>query len=97
MDNNTTIITEANALDNIFHALNMDDIIITIKDNNLIASDNYGNRWRNEEIYDFIFNDALQLDSNGNLLEGYYVKPDLLKQIKSYAKQHNVKINYVKI
>ena len=87
---------EANTLDRMFNALKMDDITVSVSGNDIVASDDE-NTWTNGEIYDFILNDALQFGSDGNLLEGYYVGPKLLEQIKSYAELYNVEINYADI
>ena len=87
-------VKELNFLDAVFHALRMDDIFVKYTAfGNLIVKDFDGNRWKNEELYEFILNECLTFNPDGTLVDGLYMRDDLLKELKSYALMYGVKPN----
>ena len=89
------LIEEANALDSLFMGMKIEDISIEIRDNQLVAFDSDGNKWVENEIFDFALNECLTFGADGHLIDGYCVNEELLDQILHYAAQRDVKIERI--
>ena len=89
------LIEEANALDSLFMSMKIEDISIEIRDNQLVAFDSDGNKWVENEIFDFALNECLTFGADGHLIDGYCVNEELLDQILHYAAQRDVKIERI--
>ena len=89
------LIEEANALDSLFMSMKIEDISIEIRDNQLVAFDSDGNKWLENEIFDFALNESLTFGADGHLIDGYCVNEELLDQILHYAAQRDVKIERI--
>ena len=89
------LIEEANALDSLFMSMKIEDISIEIRDNQLVAFDSDGNKWVENEIFDFALNECLTFGADGHLIDGYCINEELLDQILHYAAQRDVKIERI--
>ena len=67
---------EAYALEQFFLCLQIEDMNISVSDGHLIATDECGNVWRDNEIYDFALNECLTFGPDGKLIEGFFVNGD---------------------
>ena len=85
----------ANALDSLFMSMKIEDISIEIRDNQLVAFDSDGNKWVENEIFDFALNECLTFGADGHLIDGYCINEELLDQILHYAAQRDVKIERI--
>ena len=63
------LIEEANALDSLFMSMKIEDISIEIRDNQLVAFDSDGNKWVENEIFDFALNECLTFGADGHLID----------------------------
>ena len=89
------LVEEANALDSLFMGMKIEDISIELRDNQLVAFDSDGNKWVENEIFDFALNECLTFGADGHLIDGYCVNEELLDQILHYAAQRDVKIERI--
>lgn len=80
-------------LQQFFHQFKADDIDVYVKDSHIIAVDGYGNQWKDAEVYDFVLNECLAWDTNGNLKDGFAsVSNDLAAALKRHAASYEVRI-----
>ena len=86
---------EAYALEQFFLCLQIEDMNISISDGHLVATDECGNVWRDNEIYDFALNECLAFGPDGKLIEGFLVNEDYLDPILKYAKFRDIHIDTV--
>lgn len=86
------LIAEANALDDLFFNIKIYDIDIQIKGNQLIATDEHGNRWVENEIFAFALNECLTFGEDGKLIYGMDVNQEALDSVRHFAAQRGVKI-----
>lgn len=86
------LIHEANALADLFFNIKIYDIDIQIKGNQLIAEDEDGNRWIENEIFEFVLNECLAFGENGKLIDGLYVNKEVLDMVRHFAAQRGVEI-----
>ena len=73
------LIEEANALDSLFMSMKIEDISIEIRDNQLVAFDSDGNKWVENEIFDFALNECLTFGADGHLIDGYCINEEMSK------------------
>lgn len=83
---------EAYALERFFTCLKIEDIRIVVKNGHLVATDTCGNRWKDNQIYDFALNECLTFGPDGNLIKGFVVAADCLNPILEYASFRGVHI-----
>lgn len=86
------LIHEANALDDLFFSIKIFDIEIQIEGNQLIATDEDGNRWVENEIFEFALNECLAFGENGKLIYGLCVNQEALDLVRHFAAQRGVNI-----
>ena len=86
---------EAYALEQFFLCLQIEDMNISVSDGHLIATDECGNVWRDNEIHDFALNECLTFGPDGKLIEGFMVNEDYLDPILKYAKLRDIHIETV--
>lgn len=80
-------------LQQFFYQIKADDIEVCMEDGHIIAADGYGNRWEDAEVYDFVLNECLTWDINGNLKDGFAsISDDLAAALKRHAASYEVKI-----
>lgn len=88
---NTRSPEQISILDRLFSYLKMDDICVYYDgEDNLHAKDGENNDWINEDVYNFIFKEALCFDDKGDLLEGCYVEHELLESVKTFASDYGI-------
>lgn len=84
------LINKSNFLQDFFITQNMDDIQIIISHNHILAKDSQGNKWKDKEIYYFIFDECLDLDEEGNLLPGLDAAKRFIDKLKIDAADFGV-------
>lgn len=93
--NDNILEDEAYALEQFFLCLQIEDMSISIVGEHLVATDDCGNMWRDNEIYDFALNECLSFGSDGKLIDGLIVNDDYLNPILKYAELREVRIETV--
>ena len=83
-------------LQKFFAKQKMDDITLEVKKGHLCAFDDDGNKWRDAELYDFIVNEVLAFDSEGNLSDGLGAAEPFAERIKADATKFGVQITPTK-
>ena len=86
----------ANFLDKFFAKQNIDDIAIDVKKGHMFAKDSEGNKWKDAELYDFIMNDVLAFDEDGNLSDGLAAAEPFVDRLKKDAASFDVAITPIK-
>lgn len=86
---------EVFALEQFFCCLQIEDMEISAEDGHLMAMDEWGNSWVDEEIYDFALNECLSFDAGGKLIDGFIVNQDYLQPVLDYAARRGVEIRAV--
>ena len=79
----------ANFLDKFFYKQKMDDIVVDVNDNQLVAKDDEY-EWRDASIFEFIFDDCLSFDSEGNLMAGFGAAEPFVDKLIEYGKLFGV-------
>lgn len=79
----------ANFLDNFFYKQKMDDIVVDVDGHQIVASDDE-NVWRDASIFEFIFDDCLVFDSEGNLADGLAAAEPFIDKLIEYGKLFGV-------
>lgn len=88
-----SLTVQCSLLQTFFYQIKANDIEVCIEDCHIIAADGYGNRWEDAEVYDFILNECLAWDINGNLKDGFTsISDDLAIAIKRHAALYGIKI-----
>lgn len=83
---------EVDALSSFFIGIKIEDIEIAIKNEQLVASDSYGNCWTENEIYEFALNECLTFGADGKVIDGYDVNQENLDLVLYYAARRKVAI-----
>ena len=76
-------------------ACKLDNILLTIEDGEIVADEN-DIRWKGKEFYEFLFNEALQLEADYKLVPGYGVNQEIVDEVLKYSKQYNPDIRTIK-
>ncbi len=72
---------ELDVLNGIFSAMKMDDIEVWFDGSNVLhAKDEDGTHWIGREVYRFITEECLCFKSETELVDGMYIKPELLER-----------------
>lgn len=80
-----------NTIDYLLSYCKIDDIILWYdKRGTIHAKDSDGTKWKGRELYDFITNEVLCFDANGELLPGMYVPPHILEPYKKLSIENGV-------
>lgn len=89
---------EINCISKLLEALQIDDVNHGFYENGeFFAVDADGYHWNKKEFYDFLLNDCLSFDYNGDLIEGYgAVTDEILNPILKLAKNEGVTPNIPK-
>ncbi|MBE7083782.1 MAG: DUF3849 domain-containing protein [Clostridiales bacterium] len=77
-------------------ACKLDNILLTLENGEIVAVDENKNRWQGKEFYEFLFNDALQLEADYKLVPGYGVSQGIVDSVLKHSKHYNPEIHTIK-
>ncbi len=78
-------------LEAVLSSMKMDDIFVFFDDDDiLVAKDDDGNCWVGKEFYEFITEEALCFNPDGTLVDGLYMREDLLKKYRELSAANGV-------
>ena len=80
---------ETEILYKVLRALKIEDVFLHYDNNNLIAEDSMGNKWKNEEFYKFLVDEAFVFNEDGSVLG---IDNYLLSEFKILAGQYAIKV-----
>ena len=86
----------AKFLQKFFAKQKMDDITLEVDNGHLCAFDDDGNKWVDASLYDFIVNEVLAFDKDGNLSSGLGAAEPFAERIKADAAKFGVQITPTK-
>ena len=81
--------SEIQILYKVLRKLNIHDINLKVNHSNLIAKDSMGNKWKNEEFYKFLVDEAFVFNEDGSVVG---ISNDLLSEFKILAGQYGIKV-----
>jgi len=77
-------------------ACKLDEILLTMENGEIVAVDENNTKWQGKEFYEFLFNEALQLEADYKLVPGYGVSQGIVDSVLKYSKHYNPEIHTVK-
>lgn len=77
-------------------ACKLDDIQLTLENGEIVAVDENNTRWQGKEFYEFLFNEALQLEADYKLVPGYGVSQGIVDSVLKHSKHYNPEIHTIK-
>jgi hypothetical protein len=86
----------AKFLQKFFAKQKMDDITLEVDNGHICAFDDDDNKWCDAELFDFIINEVLAFDSEGNLSDGLGAAEPFAEKLKEYANKFGVQITPTK-
>lgn len=81
--------SEIQILYKVLRKLNIHDINLQISNNNLIAKDSMGNKWKNEEFYKFLIDETFVFNKDESVVG---INNDLLSEFKILAGQYGISV-----
>ncbi len=83
---------EYNAIFYFLDAVKIDDMEISFEDGIICAVDSDENKWIGKEFYEFLLNEVVMLRPDMTLVDGFYMKPEILADVVALAQKYGAEI-----
>ncbi len=83
---------EYNAVFYFLDAVKIDDMEISFEDGIICAVDSDENKWTGKEFYEFLLNEVVMLRADMTLVDGLYMKAEILADVVALAQKYGANI-----
>ena len=83
--------TELDDVARLLKELHIDDIQLSYDENGIIGKDT-SNEWRGKDLYGFLLNEAVALDEEGKVVEGFTISQSVVDAVVEHSKKYGAEI-----